>query len=137
MLTRVSNPVEFGVVITKEDGRIERFLEKPSTSEVFSDTINTGTYVLEPEVLKLLPADKEVDFSKDLFPLLLQRDDPMFGHVAGGYWEDIGNLQSYRQAHYDILEEKIQIDMPFTRQEGSIWMGEGTIVAPSATPLST
>ncbi|MFP5500928.1 MAG: NDP-sugar synthase, partial [Candidatus Sericytochromatia bacterium] len=70
VLYRVPSPLEFGVVITDEQGRIQRFLEKPSSSEVFSDTVNTGTYVLEPEVLKLLPADKEVDFSKDLFPLL-------------------------------------------------------------------
>jgi mannose-1-phosphate guanylyltransferase/phosphomannomutase len=133
VLKRVPNPLEFGVVITDDDGRIRRFLEKPSMSEVFSDTINTGTYVLEPEVLALLPADKEVDVSKDLFPLLLERDDPMYGHVADGYWEDVGNLQSYRQAHYDILEEKIQIDMPFVKQAGGIWVGEGTIISPSAS----
>jgi mannose-1-phosphate guanylyltransferase/phosphomannomutase len=132
VLTRVTNPLEFGVVITDEEGRIQRFLEKPSMSEVFSDTINTGTYVLEPEVLKLLPAEKEVDFSKDLFPLLLQRQDPMFGYVADGYWEDVGNLQSYRQAHYDILDGKVAIDLAYTRHEGNIWVGEGTVISPSA-----
>jgi mannose-1-phosphate guanylyltransferase/phosphomannomutase len=132
VLKRVPNPLEFGVVITDDDGRIRRFLEKPSMSEVFSDTINTGTYILEPEVLKLLPADQEVDFSKDLFPQLLERNDPMYGLIGEGYWEDVGNLQSYRQAHYDILEEKIHIDMPFTKHEGNIWVGEGTIISPSA-----
>ncbi|MEB3285463.1 MAG: mannose-1-phosphate guanyltransferase [Candidatus Sericytochromatia bacterium] len=132
VLKRVNNPLEFGVVITDEEGRIQRFLEKPSMSEVFSDTINTGTYILEPQVLALLPPDQEVDFSKDLFPLLLQRQDPMYGYVADGYWEDVGNLQSYRQAHYDILDGKVAIDHGYTRIEGNIWVGEGTVIAPSA-----
>ncbi len=132
VLKRVTNPLDFGVVITDQDGRIERFLEKPSMSEVFSDTINTGTYVLEPEVLALLPPDKEVDFSKDLFPLLLERKDPMYGYVAEGYWEDVGNLQSYRQAHYDILDGKVKLELPYTKREGDIWVGEGTIISPSA-----
>merc|ERR1739838_782515 len=56
VLTRVNNPMEFGVVITDEEQRIKRFLEKPTTSEVFSDTVNTGTYILEPEILDYLPA---------------------------------------------------------------------------------
>lgn len=133
VLYRVPSPLEFGVVITDEAGRIQRFLEKPSSSEVFSDTVNTGTYVLEPEVLKLLPADKEVDFSKDLFPLLLERGDPMYGYVAGGYWEDVGNLQSYRQAHYDVLNGKVAVELPYTRREGDIWVGDGTIIDPTAT----
>ncbi|HEY9747178.1 MAG TPA: nucleotidyltransferase family protein, partial [Allocoleopsis sp.] len=72
ILTRVPNPIEFGVVITDEENRIRRFLEKPSTSEIFSDTVNTGTYILEPEVLDYLPENQESDFSKELFPLLLE-----------------------------------------------------------------
>ncbi|MEB3198043.1 MAG: mannose-1-phosphate guanyltransferase [Candidatus Sericytochromatia bacterium] len=132
VLKRVTNPLDFGVVITDEDGRIQRFLEKPSMSEVFSDTINTGTYILNPEVLKLLPAEKEVDFSKDLFPLLLERQDAMYGYVADGYWEDVGNLQSYRQAHYDILDGKVAVSLEYTRHADNIWVGEGSVIAPSA-----
>ncbi|MCU0515518.1 MAG: nucleotidyltransferase family protein, partial [Oscillatoria sp. Prado101] len=79
VLTHVPNPIEFGVVITDKDGRIRRFLEKPSTSEIFSDTVNTGIYILEPEVLDYLPENKECDFSKDLLPLLLEKGDPMYG----------------------------------------------------------
>lgn len=132
VLHRVENPLEFGVVITDEHGRIRRFLEKPSSSEVFSDTINTGTYILEPETLKLLEPEKEVDFSKDLFPLLLQREDPMFGYIAEGYWEDVGNLQAYREAHYDILEGKVKTDMPYPERMPGIYIGDGTFVHPSA-----
>ena len=85
-LKRVENPLEFGVVITEEDGRIDRFLEKPTWGEVFSDTINTGIYVLEPEVLDYIPDDEPFDFSKELFPKLLDRGAPLYGYVADGYW---------------------------------------------------
>jgi mannose-1-phosphate guanylyltransferase/phosphomannomutase len=68
VLTHVPNPIEFGVVITDEDNRIKRFLEKPSTSEIFSDTVNTGTYILEPEVLDYLPANQECDFLQRFIP---------------------------------------------------------------------
>ncbi len=68
-LKSVDNPLEFGIVVTDDDGRVERFLEKPSWGQVFSDTINTGIYVLEPEVLRHVPDDRPFDFSKELFPL--------------------------------------------------------------------
>ena len=83
-LKSVDNPLEFGIVVTDEDGKVERFLEKPSWGQVFSDTINTGIYVLEPEVLKHVPLDGPYDFSKELFPLLLEMGRPIYGHVHGG-----------------------------------------------------
>ncbi len=133
VLKRVDNPLEFGVVITDEQGRIRRFLEKPSSSEVFSDTINTGTYILEPRVLDYLEPDREWDFSKDLFPILLREGEPMYGFITDGYWEDVGNLQAYRQTHYDILEGKVRIEIPYPQREPGIWIGEGTEIHPSAT----
>ncbi|MBM3266705.1 MAG: mannose-1-phosphate guanyltransferase [Candidatus Sericytochromatia bacterium] len=133
VLKRVDNPLEFGVVIIDEQGRIRRFLEKPSSSEVFSDTINTGTYILEPRVLEYLEPEKELDFSKDLFPALLREGEPMYGFITDGYWEDVGNLQSYRQAHYDILEGKVRLEIPYPQREPGIWIGEGTEIHPTAT----
>src|SRR5688572_15740341 len=97
-LKSVPNPLEFGIVITREDGSIERFLEKPNWGQVFSDTINTGIYVLEPEVFDFIPDDTVFDFSEDLFPLLLDKGLPMFGYVADGYWCDVGNIDTYMQA---------------------------------------
>ena len=85
-LKSVENPLEFGIVVTDEEGRIERFLEKPSWGQVFSDTINTGIYVMEPEVLKHVPGDRPYDFSKELFPYLLEMGRPLYGYVADGYW---------------------------------------------------
>jgi mannose-1-phosphate guanylyltransferase / phosphomannomutase len=120
VLARVPDPMEFGVVITDQEGRIQRFLEKPSTSEIFSDTVNTGTYILEPEVLQYLPHNEESDFSKDLFPLLLAKNEPMYGYVAESYWCDVGNLDAYRQAQYDGLEGKVNLDFAYTEHSPGI-----------------
>jgi mannose-1-phosphate guanylyltransferase / phosphomannomutase len=127
-LKSVENPLEFGIVVTDEDGRIERFLEKPSWGQVFSDTINTGIYVLEPEVLKHIPADRPFDFSKELFPLLLEMGRPLYGYALEGYWQDIGNLDQYRQANFDALDEKVRLDISGIRLRGNIWLGEGVDV---------
>jgi mannose-1-phosphate guanylyltransferase / phosphomannomutase len=124
-LKSVENPLEFGIVVTDEDGRIERFLEKPSWGQVFSDTINTGIYVLEPEVLKHVPTDRPYDFSKELFPLLLEMGRPLYGKVCDGYWQDIGNLDQYRQANFDALDGQVELDIPGLRLRGNIWLGEG------------
>jgi mannose-1-phosphate guanylyltransferase / phosphomannomutase len=132
ILTRVPNPIEFGVVITDKDGRINRFLEKPSTSEIFSDTVNTGTYILEPEVLEYLPANTECDFSKDLFPLLLAKDEPMYGYIAQGYWCDVGHLDAYRESQYDALERKVYLDVAYKEVSPSVWVGQNTYIDPSA-----
>src|SRR5438045_2166711 len=83
-LKAMENPLEFGIVITQEDGSIERFLEKPTWGQVFSDTINTGIYVLEPEIFDAIPAGEPVDFSGDVFPKLLDEGAPLFGYVAEG-----------------------------------------------------
>jgi mannose-1-phosphate guanylyltransferase/phosphomannomutase len=112
VLTRVPQPLQYGIVMTNEDGRITRFLEKPSWGEVFSDTINTGIYILEPEVLDLIPARTEFDFSKDLYPLMLRKELPLYGYVAQGYWKDIGNLAEYQLAHADVLDERVKLELP-------------------------
>jgi mannose-1-phosphate guanylyltransferase/phosphomannomutase len=124
-LKSVENPLEFGIVVTDEDGRVERFLEKPSWGQVFSDTINTGIYVLEPEVLRHIPRDRPFDFSKELFPLLLEMGRPIYGHVCDGYWQDIGNLDQYRQANFDALDEKVALDVSGLKIRGDVWVGEG------------
>jgi mannose-1-phosphate guanylyltransferase/phosphomannomutase len=128
-LKSVDNPLEFGIVVTDADGRIERFLEKPSWGQVFTDTINTGIYVLEPEVLRHIPDDRPYDFSKELFPLLLEMGKPLYGFVCDGYWQDIGNLDQYRQANFDALDERVKLELAGIRLRGNIWVGEGVEIA--------
>ncbi|NLL05286.1 MAG: NTP transferase domain-containing protein [Clostridiaceae bacterium] len=128
VLTRVDVPLEYGVVITDKKGAITGFLEKPSWSEVFSDTVNTGTYILEPEIMDYLEQGKKTDFSQDLFPLLLEKKDPMFGYIMSDYWCDIGDLQAYLQAHYDALEGKVKLNIDLTEIKKGVWVGSGTII---------
>jgi mannose-1-phosphate guanylyltransferase/phosphomannomutase len=109
-LTSVEDPLQFGVVITDKDGKILRFLEKPGWGEVFSDTINTGIYVIEPGILDYIPDNIPFDFSKDLFPKLMKEGITLYGYNAKGYWRDVGNPESYREVNKDILKEKVKID---------------------------
>ncbi|MFL5966220.1 MAG: sugar phosphate nucleotidyltransferase, partial [Gaiellaceae bacterium] len=127
-LKAVENPLEFGIVVTDEEGRIERFLEKPSWGQVFSDTINTGIYVLEPEVLRHIPTDRPYDFSKELFPYLLEMGRPMYGLPMDGYWQDVGDLDQFRQANFDALDERVRLNIPGIRIRGNVWLGDGVEV---------
>ena len=124
-LKRVDNPLEFGIVVTDADGRIERFLEKPGWGQVFSDTINTGIYVIEPEVLRHIPTDRPFDFSKELFPLLLEMGRPLYGLAMDGYWQDVGNLDQYRQANVDALDGRVDLAIPGLLVRGNVWLGDG------------
>ncbi len=132
ILTRVPNPIQFGVVITDKEQRIKRFLEKPSESEIFSDTVNTGTYILEPEILEYLPEGEEKDFSKDLFPMLLENNEPMYGYIAEGYWCDVGHLEAYREAQYDALQGKVKMEFGYQEKSPQMWIGENTYISPTA-----
>ncbi len=127
VLKREPVPLEYGVVITDEKGKIIRFLEKPSWGEVFSDTINTGIYILEPEVLDYYKIGENFDFSKDLFPRLLKDNIPMYGYISEDYWCDIGDLATYVQVHEDIFNNSKNYYLPKTTMEG-IWIGKGTII---------
>jgi mannose-1-phosphate guanylyltransferase/phosphomannomutase len=131
-LTPVENPLEFGIVITREDGTIERFLEKPTWGQVFSDTINTGIYVLEPEIFEFIDAGRPVDFSGEVFPRLLQDGRPLYGAVAGGYWEDVGTLEAYLGAHKDVLDQMVALDIPGFEVGNAVWIGESTETSPEA-----
>ena len=147
-LVHVPNPLEYGVVITGDDGRITKFLEKPSWGEVFSDTINTGIYVIEPRVLERFAVGEVFDFSKDLFPRLLAEGEPLYGYVADGYWTDVGSITEYARANADLLNGKVKSDglsnelMPgvwtagevdineSARLTGPIYLGVGVKIGP-------
>jgi mannose-1-phosphate guanylyltransferase/phosphomannomutase len=129
-LVRVENPLEFGIVITREDGSIERFLEKPSWGQVFSDTINSGIFVLEPEIFDYIEADRPVDFSSEVFPRLLDEGRPIFGAVGEGYWEDVGTLEAYLRAHKDILDGRVKLEVPGFEMSDGVHVGEGAEIHP-------
>jgi mannose-1-phosphate guanylyltransferase/phosphomannomutase len=132
VLSRVGNPLEYGVVITSADGHVERFLEKPSWGEVFSDQVNTGIYVIEPSVLDYCPEAEPADWSQDIFPEMLRRQDSLWATVGRGYWCDIGSVQSYLQANWDALEGRVVCEIAGQRTGPSQWTNEGASVADTA-----
>lgn len=110
-LVKVANPADYGLVITGEEMKVEKFIEKPSPQEVVSDTVNAGIYVFDtPEILKEIPEDKEISVEKEIFPGLLREGKPVFGYVHYGYWLDIGTVDSYKKANFDVLEGRFNPD---------------------------
>lgn len=131
-LKRVADPGEFGVAVLDEDGHVRRFLEKPGVSEVCSDTVNTGIYLIEPEILDQVPAGEPYDFAGDLFPKLMAQGVPIHAHVAEGYWSDIGTLEQLKQSHWDFLDGKLRLPLGGNLIHERIWAGEGTRIAGDA-----
>jgi mannose-1-phosphate guanylyltransferase/phosphomannomutase len=132
-LTRVTNPLEFGVIVTEPDGQITQFLEKPSWGEIISDTVNTGLYVLEPEVLDMIPDGTTYDFAGELFPRMLSNKMPLYGYVASGYWCDVGNISEYMRANADVLYGRMKLPEPLGADiGGNIYVGENVEISPSA-----
>ena len=123
LLTRLENPLAYGIVITDDDGRIVRFLEKPTWGEAFSDTINTGVYILEPPALKMIPRATNFDFSQNLFPKMLSDKRKLYGRIMEGYWRDVGNVDEYRQVHFDFFEGKLALALEYPERKA----GDGTV----------
>ena len=109
VLAPVENPSAYGVVEAGEDGRVKVFSEKPRAEEVSVNTVNAGTYILDPKVLDMIPAGESYSFEYDLFPDLLKRGERFYAHVPdGAYWLDIGSPARYLQVHQDILAGRVR-----------------------------
>jgi mannose-1-phosphate guanylyltransferase/phosphomannomutase len=134
-LTSVTDPLQFGVVITDRESRITKFLEKPGWGEVFSDTINTGIYILEPEVLDLIPDAENRDWAKDVFPKMLKNNDALFGCNMQGYWADIGNPEAYLEACQDICHSKVSVKIaePPSKRSETVFISPDAEVDEQAT----
>ena len=135
VLTEVEDPTHFGIAVMDKNHKIIEYLEKPSPQEAFSNVANTGIYIFEPEIFDFFDdKDKEVDFSKDIFPEVIKQDAGMYGYVFGGYWNDIGRPETYLEATYDILDQKTDQNFYKTKMEesigkiGNIWVGENVFI---------
>ncbi|MDM8520142.1 sugar phosphate nucleotidyltransferase [Anaerolineales bacterium HSG6] len=131
-LYRVDDPVDYGVTILNDKGHIVRFQEKPSRGSVMSDYVNTGIYVLEPDVLDYFDTNIPFDFSNDLFPLLQEKGHKLYGYVCEGYWCDIGNISEYMRATSDVLKGDVQGVDYGRRIRDEIWVGRDVDIAPDA-----
>ncbi len=102
-LSHVDDPTRFGVVETKEDGRVTAFIEKPARDKVTSHWINAGVYILEPSVLDCIPDNQFFMFEKGVFPPMLERGERVFAYTSKSYWIDMGRPSQYHQLNCDVL----------------------------------
>jgi mannose-1-phosphate guanylyltransferase/phosphomannomutase len=131
-LYALPNPTEYGVINLNNDGQITRFQEKPGRGSVMSDHVNTGIYVLEPDILDYFEADTPFDFANDLFPMVHEQGESLYGYIASGYWCDVGNIPEYMRATADALTGKVE-HLNMGRYLGnSIWVGQDVEIAPDA-----
>lgn len=128
-LKTVEEVEQFGVVVTDGLGRIVRFQEKPRSQEALSNTANTGIYIFEPEIFKMIPPSEFYDFGKQLFPHLVASEAPFYGVTIDQYWCDVGDLKTYRQANGDIICGRVQVpyegELILTEDESALLLGEG------------
>jgi len=136
-LTRVPDPAAFGLVELAEGGRIRRFIEKPDPSQVTTDTVNAGIYVIDKRLLARVPRDRAVSIEREFFPGLLEDRLPFFGWVAAHYWLDIGNPAKYRQGALDLLAGRATTPLqPAGAQGGGRFVGPGAAVESGARVTS-
>ena len=149
VLTPVPNPAAYGLVESDAFGRVRRFLEKPDPSQITTDTINAGIYVLETRVLDLIPPAQNHSIERAFFPALISRGDLVRAHVHRGYWIDIGTPEKYRQVHRDILHQRFPVALhgqrcpagwihaqaqvsAEARLRGPVYLGPGVVVEGNA-----
>lgn len=135
-LTAVEDPSAYGLVPIDEDGRIERFIEKPKPEDIVTNLVNAGTYVLEREILDYVPAGEPFSFERTreggLFPLLLAEGEALYGYVSQEYWLDIGTPEKYLRANHDVLSGAVGIAPPGAAREMGVWVARGAEVDPGA-----
>jgi mannose-1-phosphate guanylyltransferase len=123
-LTEVDDPSHYGVVDQSPDGRILRFVEKPRIEEAPSNRINAGIYIMEKQVLRYIPKDREVSIERETFPLLIEKQVGVYGQVISGYWMDMGTKERYRKVHWDLLNRTLNLSIKEKETGKGIWMGE-------------
>jgi mannose-1-phosphate guanylyltransferase len=124
-LIGVDDPSSFGVVATDDNGRVERFVEKPAPGTAPSNQINGGTYVLEPSVLQRIPAGQRVSIERATFPEIVE-GGRLFAMATDDYWLDAGNPALYLQANLDLLDGT-------RRLHSCVGVHAGASVHPTAT----
>jgi NDP-sugar pyrophosphorylase family protein len=125
-LTEVEDPTAFGLILTEKDGRVRRFLEKPSWDMVVAKTVNAGIYVVDPNIFEKIPAGEEYSFERQLFPSLLEEGAPIYGYLSDAYWVDIGSPEKYKEAHQAILRGEVAVKIFGSRIEERFWLGKET-----------
>ncbi|MFH1283556.1 MAG: NDP-sugar synthase [bacterium] len=132
VLKKIDARFEYGVTVIDRSSRIKNFLEKPFWSDVFTNTVNTGVYVFEPEIFKFIPKNSFYDFGHQVWPKLLNRGKRIFGYVTDSYWCDIGNLDEYRKGQWKMLEGSMKVAFHGKKIKSGVWVDKGTVVEKGA-----
>jgi mannose-1-phosphate guanylyltransferase len=137
-LTPVEDPTIYGVVETDSQGRVRRFIEKPSRDKITTNMINAGIYILEPGIMSCVAPDAFSMFERDVFPPLLEEGQVMYGYPFEDYWIDIGTPEKYLKLHHDLLQRYVgNKDIKFEGEsfvhssaqiEGPAIIGEGCFI---------
>jgi NDP-sugar pyrophosphorylase family protein len=130
-LTRVDDPSAYGLIVTNYEGRVSQFLEKPKKEDAIVDTVNAGTYVINPDLFDFIPPKSPHSFERQFFPKMLELGKRLYGFVSDSYWMDIGTPQKYFQSRVDILTGKISVNT-HGKKQGTVLIDEGVQVAPTA-----
>ncbi len=137
-LHHVEDARPFGLVPTEPDGRVVEFREKPA--ELVPGDINAGTYVLEPDALAGWRRGESISIERQVFPALIQSGKPVYGFLSDAYWLDLGTPEKYLQAHFDILEERVdgeRYPTPYVAETASVHLrahiGRWVVVGRGAT----
>lgn len=134
LICRHPRPLEYGMVLADDQGRVEQFLEKPSWGQVVTNMVNTGIYVLSPSVLDRVPAGEERDFGRDVFPAMMESGEALCACPTEGYWRDMGDCESYLECACDALSGKVKLDMGLEQRQPGVWSAnpipEGASVIP-------
>ena len=127
VLKKIEARLDYGLTVTDKKGRIKTFIEKPCWGDIFTNTVNTGIYIFEPEIFKFMPKNKFFDFSMDLFPLLLKNNKRIYGYVTDEYWTDIGNINEYKKGIFDILDGKVSIPV-YVPKKGDKYISPDAVI---------
>lgn len=131
-LMQVEDPSQFGVAVLDDENRVVGFQEKPVKEDAESAWANAGIYVVEPELLDLIPKNTFYDFGKSVFPELAARNEKIFGYRMIEYWSDVGSLSQYHKANSDAMQGRVRLRIPGKRISSNCWAGKGVNIDPSA-----
>ncbi len=139
-LTRVADITPFGLVEINDQNQVQSFREKPNAEQAVEfiaqgiDTINAGTYVLEPKIFDAYRTGEPLSFERKVFPNILEQGLKMMGFVWEGYWMDMGTPEKYYQAQVDVLGSQVPFDFGDRAEEKSkgIWIAKTANVAEGA-----
>ncbi len=127
-LYSVIDTSQFGVVVLDDKEKVTAFQEKPPVGKALTNLANTGIYVFEPEIIDMIPRNKFHDFGHQLFPRLVKAGKDVYGYMMNEYWSDVGNLEQYMIANFDLMDQNVQTPLHLGQNEEGIWIGEGVLL---------